>query len=71
MEEVGHGLSVDVSGGRGQRRVNVGVGVDPHDRQLPHCRGVTVDGADGQTEQQNTHGRSDPLALLPWFPDQQ
>lgn len=53
MEQVGHGLPVDVSRVRGQRRVDVGVGVHPHDAQLPDCRRVTVDRADRQTEDGN------------------
>lgn len=50
VEQVRHGLSVDVSGGWGQRRVDVCVGVDPNDAQLADRRRVTVDGADGQTD---------------------
>lgn len=57
MEEEGHRLSVEVSRGCGQRRVNVGVGVDPHDGQPPDRRGVAVDGADGQTERVQTEAR--------------
>ena len=54
MEQVGHGLSVDVSRGRGQRRVDVGVSIDPNNAQLPDRHGVTVDGADRQTEPEDT-----------------
>lgn len=50
VEQVRHGLSVDVSGGWRQRRVDVCVGVDPNDAQLADRRRVTVDGADGQTD---------------------
>lgn len=52
MQEEGHRLSVEVSGGRGQRCVHVGVGVHPHDGKRPDGRCVSVDGADGQTEQE-------------------
>lgn len=57
VEEVGHGLPVDVSGGRGQRRVDVGVGVDPHDAQLPDRRRVTVDRTNRQTDGHMTNHR--------------
>lgn len=51
VEKVGHGLSVDVPGGRAERRVDVGVGVHPHHAHAPpHRRRVAVDGADGQAE---------------------
>lgn len=52
MQEEGHRLSVEVSGGRGQRCVDVGVGVNPQDGKRPDGGCVSVDGADGQTGQQ-------------------
>lgn len=57
MEEVGHRLSVDVSSGCGQRRVDVSMGVHPHHLQRPDRRCVPVDGADGQTVQQGSKGK--------------
>lgn len=56
-EEVGHRLSVDVSSGRGQWRVDISVGVDPHDSKLPDCCRVTVDGANRQTDEQMSENR--------------
>lgn len=57
VEKVRHGLSVDVSSGRGQRRVDVGMSIDPHHAKLPDRRSVTMDGADGQTESHVTEGK--------------
>lgn len=51
MQQVRHRLSVHVSRRGGQRRVDVGVGVDPNDTQVSHRRRVTVNGADRQTEE--------------------
>lgn len=57
MKEEGHGLPVDVPGECGQGCVDVSMGVDPHDRQLPDRCCVAVDGADGQTVQQVVNER--------------
>lgn len=54
VDQVRHGLSVEVSCGRGQWRVDVGMGVDPHHAEPAHRRSVTVDGADGQAEERET-----------------
>lgn len=50
MDQVRHRLPVQVSCVRAQRRVDVGVGIDPDDAQLPDGCRVAVDGTDGQTE---------------------
>jgi len=61
-DEIGHGLAVDVAGGRGEGRVDVGVRVHPQDTQVPPGgRRVPVDGADRQAKRQNDK-RSDKLA---------
>lgn len=57
MEKVRHGLSVDVSSGRGQWRVDVGMSIDPHHAKLPDRRSVAMDGANGQTEIHETKGK--------------
>lgn len=72
MEQVGHRLPVDVPRVRGQRRVDVGVSIHPHDAQLPNRRRVPVDGTDRQAEdgkhkQEVSRWRADTWNLRPDF----
>lgn len=65
MQQVGQRLPVEVARTRGERRVDVSVGVDPQDAQRPDGGPVTVDGADGETEERSTSsGRSSELPKL-------
>lgn len=49
MEEVRQGLPVDVPRVGRQRRVDVGMGINPQDAQLSQSSSMTMNRADSQT----------------------